>query len=165
MISNKMAAAINKQVAREMYSSYLYRAMSLWSKAQGLPGFAAWLRMQAAEEMEHAEKFISYLEDQGAVVKLEALDAPPAAFKSPLAVFEETLKHEKQVTAWICELMKLAKAEGDYATEIALQWFITEQVEEEANATEILDLLKKVGNEGRGLYLVDHQLGKRGAGK
>jgi ferritin len=161
MISKKMAEAINGQINKEMYSAYLYLSMSAWGQAKGLKGFAGWFAAQAKEEMGHALKFYKYLEEQGAAIRLLAIDAPTATFASPTAAFEATLKHEQFVTKSIHKLMDQAIAERDHATQIYLQWFVTEQVEEEANASEILEKLKMVAGHAQGLFMVDRELSMR----
>ncbi|HOW98933.1 MAG TPA: ferritin [Kiritimatiellia bacterium] len=163
MISGKMTKAINEQINKELYSSYLYLAMSAQAEALGLKGFANWFKVQAAEENEHAMKFFDYLGEQGARVKLAAIDQPPVEFKSPKAMFEETLKHEKTVTASINALADLALAEKDHATGSFLRWFVDEQVEEEANAQEIVDWLKLAGEAGNALLFLDSKLRARKA--
>ena len=163
MISGKMAKAINEQINKELYPSYLYLAMSAQAEAMGLKGFASWFKVQAAEENGHAMKFFGYLGEQGARVKLAAIDQPPVEFKSAKAMFEETLQHEKSVTASIHALADLALAEKDHATGSFLRWFVDEQVEEEANAQEIVDWLKLAGDAGNALLFLDSKLGARKA--
>jgi ferritin len=164
MISKKLEKAINAQINRELYSSYLYLAMSSASEAMVLKGSAAWFKIQAGEENAHAMKFYAYLHEQGAKVEWEAIAKPPADFGSMQAMFEQTLKHERLVTKFIRELMMLADVEKDYASLGLIQWFVNEQVEEEANVIEILAQLKMIGGSTGGLYMLDKQLGKRAAG-
>ena len=161
MISKKMETELNGQMNKEMYSGYLYLAMSAKCASLGLPGFANWFRIQYQEEMEHAQRFWNYMEDQGATVKLLAIDEPPSNFKTPLAMFEKTLAHEKLVTKSIDNLVALAGKEKDKATEILLQWFVTEQIEEEKNPSDIIAKLKLVGNQGNGLFMIDAELANR----
>ncbi|MBN1178217.1 MAG: ferritin [Anaerolineae bacterium] len=163
MLSEKMQAAINEQIKNELYSSYLYLAMSAHCAAEGLPGTAVWLRMQAQEELEHALKFFDYVNERGGRVELHAIDKPAVHFESPRAIFEEVLAHEQKVTALINNLYEVALAEKDYPSQIMLQWFINEQVEEEASVNEILDLLKLMGDKGHALAMLDRQLGQREA--
>ncbi len=163
MISKKMQKAINEQINRELYSSYLYLAMSAWAELQGYKGAGTWMAVQAQEENGHAMKFFRYLLDQGATVELAAIQKPPTEFKSLASVFEETLKHEKFVTSCIHDLMTLAKAEKDYASEILIQWFVTEQVEEEASAAEILGQIKMAERSPGVLLAIDRGLGQRKA--
>jgi ferritin len=162
MIGKKMQDAINEQIKNELYSSYLYLAMSAHFEACNLPGFAKWLRMQANEELEHALKFYDFVLERGGEVSLKALDQPPAAWKSSLAAFEEVYAHEQKVTALIHGLYETALAEKDYPAQIMLQWYITEQVEEEKNASEIVEQLKLIDAHGTAVLMLDHRLGKRG---
>jgi ferritin len=161
MLSKKMIQAINKQINAEMYSSYLYMAMAEHFQATAFKGFAHWLSVQAGEEMGHANKFRHYLNEQNAKVVLTEIAAPPKEWASPLAVFEAVLGHEKKITASINELMSLAKEEKDYATEVVLAWFVSEQVEEEANAVDIVDKLKLIKDSMQGLFMLDSFLGQR----
>lgn len=163
MISKNMARALNEQLNRELYSAYLYQAMGAHSAHEGLGGFAGWFGTQAREEAGHAFKFYGYILGQDARVELKAIDAPPTTFKSPLAMFEQTLKHEQFVTRSILDLVELAVKEKDYATQIFLQWFVTEQVEEESVAQGVLAKIRLVGTDARGLYLVDREMGARQA--
>lgn len=162
MLTEKMSNAINEQINREMYSGYLYMAMSSYSNTLGLKGFANWFMAQYHEEMMHAMKMYEYLHSHGAPVRLFKIDEPPAVFESVLDMFEKTLAHEQSVTRWINELMDLAIAEKDYATQIFLQWYVTEQVEEEENDNEIIDQLKMIGESKHGLMMIDRELGQRG---
>jgi len=162
MLSKAMQDAINEQIKNELYSSYLYLAMSAYCEANNLPGFAHWLRVQSQEEIEHAMKFFGFVNERGGRVVLEAIDKPPVEFESPGKIFEETLNHERKVTAMINSLYELALEEKDYASQVMLHWFIDEQVEEEANASYILDTLKAVGEKGQALVMLDRELAKRG---
>ena len=161
MMKESVQEALNKQMNRELYSSYLYTAMAAYFESISLRGFAKWMRIQAKEEYGHGMKFFDYLVERGATVKFMAIDAPPMKWDSPLKVFEEAYKHEQKVTAWIYELVNLAIKEQDHATNNMLQWFVKEQVEEEANANEIVDKIKMLGPEGHAILWVDHELGKR----
>ncbi|MCX7818961.1 MAG: ferritin [Kiritimatiellae bacterium] len=161
MISRKMAASLNEQINRELYSSYLYLAMAAYCQAEGMSGMAKWLIAQSDEERGHAMKIYRYLEEQGARVALKAIAEPPAEFGSARQVFEETLKHERKVTAAIHALMEQAVREKDFATQGLLQWFVNEQVEEESIAAEIVAKLRMVGQDARGLYWIDRELGQR----
>ena len=161
MLSEKIMEALNKQVNREIYSAYLYLSMSAYSTFKGLKGFANWFMVQYQEEMVHAMKFYDYINDQGGRIKLMAIEQPPAEFGSPLEMFEKTLDHEKFVTKCINDLVDLAIEEKDNATRIFLQWFVTEQIEEEANDNEIIAKLKLVGKEGNRLFMIDKELGTR----
>jgi ferritin len=162
MLSKAMQDAINEQIKNELYSSYLYLAMSAYCEAGNLPGFAHWLRVQSQEEIEHAMKFFGFVNERGGRVVLEAIDKPPVEFESPVKIFEETLNHERKVTAMINSLYERALEEKDYAAQVMLHWFIDEQVEEEANASYILDTLKAVGEKGQALVMLDRELAKRG---
>jgi len=161
MIGQKMTDAINAQINAEIYSAYLYQAMSAQMAHDGLGGIANWLALQCQEELTHAQRFYNYLVSQSARVALKAIDEPPAEFDGPLAIFEAVLEHEKKVTSLIHALADLAVDEKDHATQIMLQWFVTEQVEEEEHAAEILDKLRIAGDQGGGLFMIDKELGAR----
>jgi ferritin len=162
MLNTKLQDAINEQIKNELYSSYLYLAMSAYSESVNLSGVGHWMRVQAREEQEHALKLYRYTIEKGGRVLLQAIDKPPAEFDSALDLFERTLAHEEKVTGLINDLYALAADEKDYATQIFLQWFVTEQVEEEANATRIVELLKAIGDHPQGLIMLDRQLAARG---
>ena len=161
MLSERMTEALNKQINNEIYSAYLYLSMSAYSTFIGLKGFANWFIVQYQEEMVHAMKIYDYINDQGGQVKLMAVAQPPTKFGSPLGMFEKTLEHEKFVTKCINDLVDLAIEEKDHASNIFLQWFVTEQIEEEANDNEIISKLKLVGKEGNGLFMIDKELAAR----
>ena len=161
MVSKKMVKALNEQINKEIYSAYLYMSMSSYSDTLGLKGFANWFMVQYQEEMEHAMRFYNYIQEQGEHVKLLAIDQPQTKFASPLAMFEKTLEHEKYVTKRINALMDQAIKENDHATQIRLQWFVTEQVEEEASASDIIAKLNLVGKDSRGLLMMDKELAAR----
>lgn len=161
MISKKMAEAVNKQINAELYSAYLYLGMSSYAATAGLKGTAHWLFVQAQEETTHALRFYNYLIEQNKQPSLSAVAQPPAKFKSSLDVFEQVLEHEKHVTALINEIANLAVKEGDHASSIMLQWFITEQIEEEANALDIISKLQMIGESKGGLYMLDKELAAR----
>ena len=156
-----MVKALNEQVNNELYSAYLYLSMSAHSTFVGLKGFANWFMVQYQEEMVHVMKIYDYINDQGGQVKLMAVAEPPAEFGSPLDMFEKTLKHERFITKCINDLVDLAAKEKDHATNIFLQWFVTEQIEEEANDNDIISKLKLVGKEGNGLFMIDKELATR----
>ncbi len=160
MLNEKMEEALNEQINREMYSAYLYMDMSAYSTHIGLNGFANWFMVQYQEEMTHAMKIYDYINEQGGQVKLKEIKKPPSEFESPLKMFEATLEHEKFITKSINELMDLAIKENDHATQIFLHWFVTEQIEEEANDNEIIAKLKLVGD-GNGLFMLDKELAAR----
>ncbi len=161
MLSEKMTEALNKQINKEIYSAYLYLSMSAYSTYTGLHGFANWFRVQYQEEMTHAMLIYDYVHDHGAKVRLMAIPQPPTEFGSAIEIFEKTLEHEKFVTKSINDLVGLAINEKDHATQIFLQWFVTEQIEEEANDNEIISKLKLAGNEGKGLFMIDKELAGR----
>jgi len=161
MLNIKVEKALNEQINKEMYSAYLYMAMSAYSDNKGWPGFANWFMVQYHEEMEHAMKIYHYIQEQGGKVILDAIDKAPAEFGTPLEMFEQTLAHEQFVTKSINSLMDLSIVEKDHATQIFLQWFVTEQVEEENNDNTIIDQLKLVGEKGNGLFMLDRELGAR----
>jgi len=162
MISKPISEAMNAQVVHEMYSAYLYLSMAAYFEAENLPGFAQWMRVQFQEEQSHAIKFFDYILERGGKVELDAIAKPAVDFKSPLAVFEAAYEHEQKVTGLILGIYDKAVAEKDVASQIFLQWFVNEQVEEEKNASDIVDMLKKIGPSVGSLYQLDHRLGKRG---
>ncbi|HEY9054449.1 MAG TPA: ferritin [Rectinemataceae bacterium] len=164
MISQKMADRINLQINREMYSAYLYLAMAARMKEAGYQGIGKWLTVQYHEEMFHAMKFVHYLEEQGATVKYAQIDTPAFSETGVKEIFQHIYKHEQFVTASIREMVELARAEKDYATENLLSWYIDEQVEEEKNDLEILQLIDLVGGTAHGLFMINIELGKREAG-
>jgi ferritin len=163
MISETMVKAINQQIRDEFYSAYLYLAMSAQFEAASLVGMARWTRLQAGEEREHALKLYDYINERNGRVEFLAIDKPPKEFGTPLQTFREVLAHEKKVTALINNLFEIALKENDYATQVMLQWFINEQVEEEKNASLIVDKLEMAG-ESKGVLLnFDHHIVKREA--
>jgi ferritin len=161
MISERMVKALNGQINKEMYSAHLYMAMSAYSSNIGLSGFANWFMVQYQEEMLHAMKFYNYIVDQGAKVELQAIDKPAKEFGTTLDMLNATLEHEKFITRSINDLVDLAIEEKDHATNFFLQWYITEQIEEEGNDNEIIDKLKLAGKEGNGLFMIDKDLAAR----
>jgi len=161
MISKTMETAISRQVNRELYSAYLYLAMSAHFETASMKGFAKWMRLQAKEEQMHAMKLYEYIIARGGKVALADIEAPKSKWASAGKVFEETYAHEQKVTAMINGLVDLAKKENDHATFEMLQWFVKEQVEEEEHALDILNQLKIVGDIPGHLFCLDHQLGKR----
>lgn len=164
MISKPLQDAINDQINFELFSAYLYLSMSAHFETQNLPGFANWTRVQYQEETGHAMKFYKYVFDRSGVVTLKAIAQPTIKFKTPLDIFKEVLKHEQKVTSLINKLYELAVKEKDYAAQIFLQWFINEQVEEEKNATDIINMLAMIGDSSVSLIMADRQLGARKAG-
>lgn len=160
-MKKKINEAINKQINEELFSSYLYLAMAAYFETLNLKGFANWMKVQSREEHGHAMKFFEYVHDAGGTVELTALSAPQQKWANPLEAFEATLKHEQHITKSIYNLVELAMAEKDFAANNMLQWFVGEQVEEEANATEILLKLKTIGPSAGGLLYLDKELKKR----
>jgi len=161
MISKKVETEINKQINAELYSAYLYLSMAAWFESKNLKGFANWMRIQYQEETAHAMKFYDYVSERGGNISLKEIAAPKATWKNVIDVFAETLKHENHVTALINNLMNVALAEKDHAAANFLQWFVNEQVEEEANATEILEQLKMIEGKGPALFMIDRELKQR----
>jgi len=162
VLSKKMEEAINKQINAELYSAYLYLSMAAYFESTNLPGFAKWMELQAEEEKQHAMKLYHYVIERGGRVILDAIQKPQSEWKSPLDVFEAVYAHEKHVTELIYSLMDMAKSEKDYASEVMLHWFVKEQVEEEANASSILEHIKMVKDSVNGILQYDKMLGKRG---
>jgi ferritin len=161
MIAKKIEDAFNAQINAEIYSSYLYLSMSAALEKMNLPGFASWMRVQAQEEMTHAMKFYDHIIERDGTVALAAIDGPPMKWKDVKAVIAETLEHEQKVTGLINDLMDLSMTENDHAGRMFLQWFVTEQVEEEATAMEILGKLEIAGDSAGGLYLLDKEMAGR----
>lgn len=162
MIGKAMQDAINEQINKELYSSYLYLSMAAYFEDKNLPGFSKWMHMQEGEEREHAMKLYEFLVDRGGRVALKAIAAPESDWKSALELFKQVASHEAAVTASIHSLYEVALKEKDYAAQVMLQWFISEQVEEEKNATEIVAQLELVEARGTAIMMLDHRLGKRG---
>lgn len=163
MISKNMESALNEQVNKEFYSAYMYLAMSAYCTKIGLPGFAHWMRLQYQEENMHATKMYDYILNQGGEVRLTAIAEPPVEYGTPLELFQKTLEHEQFVTRSIHDLMTLAIGERDYATQGFLQWYVSEQVEEEANVQDVLCPLRMLGSDKGGLMMIDQKLGGRPA--
>lgn len=161
MISQAVQDAINNQIRDEFFASHLYLSMAAYFESIDLPGCASWMRKQSEEEREHALKFYDYLYDVGGRVVLQAIGEPTVEFDSPLAVFEKAYEHECKVTASIKNIYEVAGKEKDYATQVMLHWFLEEQVEEEKNASDVIALLKQVGDSGHAMVMVDRQLAAR----
>jgi len=159
----KLESALNKQLNAEMYSSYLYLSMAAYLHAADMDGMAHWMYVQSQEEMMHSMKFFNFINDRDGRVVLDELPAPPSEWDGIHAVFEATLAHEQEVTALINGLADVADEENDRAAKVFLQWFVSEQVEEEATVKGIIQKLKMVGGSGSGLYMVDKELGARAA--
>jgi ferritin len=162
MIGPKMQDALNRHVQAETSSSYLYLAMSAWCEARAWKGFARWLRVQSDEELHHARKSLDFLLARGGEARLGAIEAPPATWGSVHEVFERVLEHERKISAFVNDLSATAQRESDRAAEVFLQWFVAEQVEEEARAAEIVDRLRIVGDRSSSVLYLDKEYGKRG---
>ncbi|MBG0789595.1 MAG: ferritin [Desulfovibrionaceae bacterium] len=160
MLSEKLEAALNAQMNWEIYSAHIYLSMSSHFAQEGLPGIGQWMYAQYQEEMFHALKFFNYINEAGGHAKLGVIDAPAYSWETPLAAFEEALEHERGVTARINALADLAQDERNHAVGIFLQWFISEQVEEEDTVSDVVGKLKMVGD-GGGLFMLDRDLGTR----
>ena len=161
MISKSLNKAINNQINKELFSEYLYLSMSAWFAKENLDGFANWMLVQAQEEHFHAMKFFNYVIERGGEVELLAIEKPAKEFKNPLSAFKAALEHEEFITKSINELMDLAIKEKDHASRSFLQWYVDEQVEEEANADRIVNQLKMVGDHMQGIFMLDRELGQR----
>lgn len=161
MLNNKLEEALNKQINAEFWSAYLYLSMSLNFENAGLSGIANWFKIQFQEEQAHAQIFMNYVNKRGGRVELMPIDAVPTKWETPLSAFEDTLKHEKVVTSLINNLFSLAEEVRDYASRDRIMWFVTEQVEEEDSANTIIEKLRRVGNDGMGLYMIDQELATR----
>ena len=158
MLSNSMQDALNKQVNMELSAYYTYLSMSAYFEYEGLTGFAAWMAHHAEEEMSHAMKIYDFIHSRRGKVTLQAIPAPPDVWESPLAAFEDALKHEEKVTAAINAIVTKAREENDHATDSFLQWFVDEQVEEEEVVSTAIDKLKLVAGNGTGMYMLDREL-------
>ena len=163
MISKKMESAINEQINKELYSAYYYLSMAAYLENESLDGMASFMKAQAHEEVGHAMKFYAYVNEQGGRVILETIEKPQETFDNPQQIFDLSLKHEKFVTSRIHSLVDLALEEKDHATKAFLDWFVTEQVEEEATMDSIVNKFKLLGGSGQGLLMLDAQLGQRSA--
>ena len=161
MLTEKVQKALNDQFNAELYSSYLYLSMHAYFKSISLDGFANWMYQQAKEELLHAMKFYNFINQRGGRARTAAVAEPPSEWDSPRAVFEETLAHEQKVTGLINDLVETANEAHDHATQIFLQWFVTEQVEEEESAGGVLDQLKLMQDHAGGLFMIDRELEKR----
>ena len=161
MLSKTIEDALNAQVNAELWSAYLYLSMAHNFEADGKPGIANWFKVQFQEEQAHAEIFMNYINARGGRVWLKAIDAVDTEWATPLDAFNATLTHEQKVTSLINDLYALAEAERDYATREMLNWFISEQVEEEESAQELIDKFTLIGNDGMGIYMLDQELATR----
>jgi len=163
MIGQRMQDAMNEQIKHETFSAYLYFAMAADFHDKGLDGMAQWMKAQAQEELGHALRFFNHVNDRGGRVELQAIEKPQKAWDSPLAAFQAAREHEEFITGKINDLAKLADDENDRAAGIMLQWFVSEQVEEEDSVAKVIDLLGIAGEEGPGLLMADRELGQRTA--
>jgi ferritin len=161
MLSENMQKALNEHMNFELYSSYVYLSMAAWCESKDLPGFANWFKVQVKEELLHVDKFYNYIIDRDGRVLLTGIKAPEPNWESPLASFQNALDHEREVTRRIGVLVDVSLKESDHSTHNFLQWFVTEQVEEEANVKAVVQQLKLVGDSGHSLFLVDRELAQR----
>lgn len=161
MLKEKVSQALNDQINAEFHSAYLYLSMAAWFEDKGLSGFANWMKVQYQEETSHAVKFFNFVTERGGRVILAPIAAVDTEFNDILDVFEKTLAHEEMVTGRINKLMDIAIAESDHATRSFLNWFIDEQVEEEANVNEILSTLRMINGQGNGLFMLDREMKQR----
>lgn len=160
-LSDKLQQELNNQINEEMYSSYLYLAMAAWFEDENWQGMANWMHAQAMEEWGHAMKIYRYIYERRGRVELQAIQAPPKDFDSPVGIFQAAFEHEQHISQRIADLSGLARKEDDYATESFLQWFVDEQVEEEASVDEVIQKLQMVGESRPLLYMLDKELGQR----
>ncbi len=158
MLKEKMLNALNEQINAEQYSAFLYLSMSSWFHDKGLPGFANWMYIQYQEELTHANKLFNYVVERGEKPVLKAIDQMPVEWDGIIEIYEATLKHEQLITSLIDNLVDVAIEVRDHATQSFLQWFVDEQVEEEANVTEILDNLKLINGQGNGIFMLDREM-------
>jgi len=161
MLSNRMEAALNEQINKEIFSSYLYMAMSMYFAAEDYDGASSWMRIQALEELTHAEKFMNYVNERDGRVVLEEIAKPESNWENPVNAFSAAYKHEQFISASINELINIARDEKDFMSDNFLQWFVAEQVEEEASAKEVIRMFKLAGNGGGGLLMIDKELASR----
>ena len=161
MLSEKIQSALNIQIQEELQSAYVYLAMSAEADRLGLPGFANWFKIQYTEELAHADRFFHFILERNGEVDLHALDKPEVNAETPLSLFEKALSHEQHITSCIFKLKDLAREESDHATDVFLEWFVNEQVEEEASAQEVIDKLRLVEGSPNGLFMIDRELANR----
>ena len=164
MLSKAMQDALNDQINKEFYASYLYLSMSAYFDEANYPGFAQWMRAQSQEEYRHAMRIFNYINDRDGKVILKSIDQPLTEFKSPMDAFTQTLEQERKVTGMVNKLYEMAMKENDYPTQVMLHWFISEQVEEEKTALNIVDQLKMIGDTPAAMIMLDRQLGERSKG-
>jgi len=161
MIGKKIQEAMNEQIKHELESAYLYLSMAAYFHSEGLDGMAQWMRAQTQEEIVHAMKFFDHIKERDGRVELLPLAQPKGEWASPLQAFQEAYQHEQFITSKIDDLVKLAAAEGDHAAGILLQWFVTEQVEEESSTSKVAQMLERIGDSGHGLIMLDRELEAR----
>jgi ferritin len=161
MKSAKIQAALNKQINEELTSAYTYLAYAAQADHLGLPGFVNWFKLQYQEELAHADRFFNYVLERNGKVELSTIAKPEVGQETPLSLFEKALAHEQHISQCIFDLKDLARAESDHATDVFLEWFVTEQVEEEANARAIIDQLKLIDGNPNGLFMIDRELAGR----
>ena len=161
MFSSKVESALNEQLNAEFFSCYLYLSLSAHFQAQNLDGFATWMRGQAREELQHAMKFYDYINNRGGKIDLRQIEAPRSEWESLVAGFDAAYEHEKGISVQINQLVDLALTEADHATHQFLQWFVTEQVEEEQSVGNVVHKLKMVADSASGLYILDRELAER----
>lgn len=161
MLSTSMNDALNRQINEELFSAYIYLAMSAKSDSMGLSGFANWFKMQYQEELAHADRFFNYVLERNGEIDLDAIGKPEVGDATPLELFEKSLAHEQHITQCIFKLKDLAKKESDHATDVFLEWFVNEQVEEEATTQGVIDQLRLVKDNPSGLFLIDRELSAR----
>ncbi len=161
MFTKELERAFNEQMKWEIYSAYLYLSMAAYFEVKGLDGFAKWFKAQTAEELMHASKFYNFIIERGSKIILEEIPKPPSEFKSPIDVFEFALNHEKEVTKRINTLVELSKKENDHASQIFLQWFVSEQIEEEFSFGSIVEKLKMTEGSLQGILFLDKELSQR----
>ena len=161
MLKDSVLKAFNEQINAEIHSAYLYLSMCAWFQSKGLSGFANWMKVQYQEELTHAMKFFDYIHERNGRVILDPIAGVPADFESIIDIFEKALAHEQKVTSLIDNLVEVAIAAGDHASQSFLNWFVDEQVEEEANVIAILDSLRLINGEGNGIFMMNRELAAR----
>ena len=161
MLNKRLEIELNKQVNAELYSAYLYLSMSSYLASMNLNGFSNWMKIQFEEEQAHGMKIFQYILDRGGSVILDKIEAPKTSWNGIIDIFEEVLAHEQKITALINDLINVAYEEKDHATVAELQWFVTEQVEEEAGVSDIIDQLNMIEGKGAGLFMLDREMKTR----
>jgi ferritin len=164
MVAKEVQDALNEQIKHEFYAAYQYLGMMTYFEGKSLDGFASWMRHQAEEEVAHAMRLVDFLLDRGGEIELQAIERPKTGFTSPLEVMRAALAHEQTVTAMINDLYELAVAHNDYPAQVLLQWFISEQVEEEKSAGDIIDKLEFAADSPSAILVLDERLGQRKGG-